>query len=145
MAEQSEFSRPMSDPLNVKATTPSQAIIGPSLVIKGDLIGQENVLVQGRVEGSINLTNHSLTVGDEGVVKADVQAKNITVEGKVQGDLRGEEIITIRQTGDFRGTVIAPRVSLEDGCKFKGSVDMDVTSSARAEEPAATPSPKRKS
>lgn len=134
MAEKSDFIvRTASD----NTQSPSQAMIGPSIVIKGDLIGQEDILVQGRVEGKIELHSHSLTVGTDGVVKANVAARTITVEGKMEGDVQGEELITIKKTGDFRGSALAPRVSLEDGAKFKGSIDMDVGGSAPAAAPKA--------
>lgn len=148
MADKIEVPRPLSEPASMRtaASASSQAVIGPSIVIKGDLIGKEDVLVQGRVEGSIELHRHSLTVGDQGVVKANVQARDITVEGAMEGDLRGEELITVKKTGDFRGSATAPRVSLEDGCKFKGSIDMDVDlkPAAVAAAPTPAPAPKRK-
>jgi cytoskeletal protein CcmA (bactofilin family) len=71
-----------------------------------------------------------LTVGKEGQIKATIDARAIFVEGKVEGDLKGDEQIVIHSSGDVRGNIVAPRVTLEDGCKFKGSIDMDVELSA---------------
>ena len=109
-----------------------RAVIGSSIQVKGDLTGEEDVLVQGRVEGQIRLNGNHLTVGRQGRVKADIYAKSISVEGEVQGNLFGEEKITVRKSGNVKGNMIAPRVSLEDGATFKGSIDMGV-------KPAATP------
>lgn len=101
------------------------AMIGASIRIKGELSGEEDLVIQGHVEGTIEVKKNNLTVGAQGSVKANVRAKIISVEGKVEGDLLGEERIVIKQSGDVRGNIIAPRVSLEDGAKFKGSIDME--------------------
>lgn len=102
-----------------------RAIIGPSILIKGDLTGQEDLVVQGRVEGKIELRDHNVTIGPAGRVNADVYAKVISVEGQVQGNLYGDEKIVVRKAGQVKGNLVAPRVSLEDGANFKGSIDMD--------------------
>jgi cytoskeletal protein CcmA (bactofilin family) len=108
-----------------------RAIIGPSIVIKGDLSGDEDVLVQGKIEGTVQLRNNNLTVGTEGSVKANVRAQVINIEGAVEGDLIGDERIIIHQSGNVRGNLIAPRVIIEDGAKFKGSIDMDTSDENR--------------
>lgn len=102
-----------------------RAIIGPSILVKGDLTGQEDLVVQGRVEGKIELRDHNVTIGPSGRVAADVYAKVISVEGQVQGNLYGDEKIVVRKAGQVKGNLVAPRVSLEDGANFKGSIDMD--------------------
>lgn len=130
MAE--EFGRIADGKIIKKETAPTsapQAVIGSSIIIKGDLIGQEDILVEGRVEGTIELNGHSLTVGEQGVVNADIEGKNITVKGKMKGDLRSENLISINKTGHFEGNVSAPRVVLEDGARFKGKIDMDGSTS----------------
>ena len=109
---------------SVKANTPV-AVIGSKIHIKGDLSGDEDILIQGVIEGTIELKQHALTIGQNGVIKANAVAKSITIEGKVEGDLFGDEHITIRKTSDVRGNVSAPRISLEDGAKFHGSMDME--------------------
>ncbi len=106
------------------------ATIGPSIQINGDVIGNEDVHIEGRVEGTINLSDNRLTVGKEGQISATVNARTIFVEGKVEGDLKGDERVVIHSSGDVRGNIVAPRVTLEDGCKFKGSIDTDVEPSA---------------
>jgi cytoskeletal protein CcmA (bactofilin family) len=99
-------------------------MIGPSICIKGDLSGQEDLIIEGRVEGTIELRQHNVTVGKKGRVKADIYAKTIAIEGEVLGNLYGEEQLVLRQTSTVRGNITAPRVSLEDGANFKGSIDM---------------------
>lgn len=107
------------------ASNPS-AIIGSKIRIKGELIGEEDLLIQGHVEGTIDLKDNILTIGKEGVLKANASAKIITIEGDVEGDLFGQERIVIRESSNVRGNLVADRVSLEDGAKFRGSIDMDV-------------------
>ncbi|VUD68830.1 hypothetical protein TDB9533_04189 [Thalassocella blandensis] len=106
-----------------------RAVIGPKIRFKGELIGEEDLLVQGTVEGTIDLKGHNLIVGEQGVLHANATAKTITIEGKVQGDLYGEERIAIKSSSQVQGNVKAERVVLEDGAKFRGSIDMDVKSS----------------
>ncbi len=108
----------------------TSATIGPSIQISGDVTGNEDVRIEGRVEGTVSLSDNILTVGKEGQIKATVSARTIFVEGKVEGDLNGDEQVVVHSTGSVRGNVVAPSVTLEDGCKFKGSIDTDVEPSA---------------
>jgi cytoskeletal protein CcmA (bactofilin family) len=101
------------------------ATIGPSISFKGDLSGNEDLMIQGRVEGKVKLTKHNVTVGPDGHVKADVHARTVVVEGQVEGDLRGEEQIILRHTAKVEGSIAAPRVTLEDGAVFRGGIEMD--------------------
>jgi len=100
------------------------AVIGPTISIKGDLTGEEDLLIEGRVDGKIELRRHCVTVGKKGLIKADIYGRVITVEGTVEGNLYGEEQLVVRQTGTVHGNIVAPRVALEDGSNFKGSIDM---------------------
>jgi len=129
------------------------AIIGPSIQIDGDLRGQEDLLVEGEVNGTIQLRNNSLTIGGQGKVMADVYAKEINVEGFVEGDLFSSERIVIRKSAQVRGNITSPRVTLEDGARFKGSIEMDSAAveaalgkgqgpSPGAPRPAVTPAPR---
>ncbi|MCK5365542.1 MAG: polymer-forming cytoskeletal protein [Gammaproteobacteria bacterium] len=117
---------------SVLPTTRSRtaATIGPSIQINGDVTGNEDVRIEGRVEGTVSLSDNALTVGKEGQIKAAITARAIFVEGKVEGDLKGDEQVVVRSSGNVCGNIVAPRVTLEDGCKFKGSINMDVESSA---------------
>lgn len=103
-----------------------RAVIGSKIRFKGELVGEEDLLIQGQVDGTIDLKNHSLIIGAEGTVRANVLAKTVTIEGTVEGDLFGQERISILKSSDVRGNVVAERVILEDGAKFRGSIDMDV-------------------
>ena len=100
-------------------------MIGPSIKIKGEISGDEDLLIEGQVEGTINLKAHEVVVGESGQVSADILAKTIKVDGKVKGDITGTENVVISKLGSVRGNITAPRVLLEDGAMFKGSIDMD--------------------
>jgi cytoskeletal protein CcmA (bactofilin family) len=102
-----------------------KAVIGPSIHIDGDLRGEEDLLIEGEVNGTVQLRNNSLTIGEQGKVRADVYAQSIYVDGLMEGDLYGTERVHIRKSAQVRGNVTSPRVSLEDGAKFKGSIEMD--------------------
>lgn len=115
----------------------SVATIGPSVSIRGDVLGDEDLVVEGRVEGEIKVSSHTVTIGRSGSIKADVFAKCVRVEGEVIGNLHGEEEVSIRQTGKVEGNIVAPRVALEDGANFRGSIDMKSPAKAGAKnEPA---------
>jgi cytoskeletal protein CcmA (bactofilin family) len=114
-----------------------RTVIGPSIVIKGDLSGEEDVLVEGRVEGKIEFNQNALTIGTSGKVKADLFGRTITIEGHVDGNLFAREQAVVRPSGTVHGNITAPRVVLEDGAKFKGGIDMDSKEPAR---PAVAPS-----
>lgn len=116
--------RPVSSGFHAPATIPA-AVIGPKISFKGELTGEEDLLIQGRVEGTIDLKGNHLTIGQQGVVKANLMAKTITIEGTVEGDLIGQERIEIKSSSNVKGNLIAARVTLEDGAKFRGSIDMD--------------------
>ena len=109
-----------------REVTPSvRATIGASIIIKGEISGNEDLQIDGAVEGHISLTEHSVTVGKSGSVIADIHAKFIYVEGELTGDLYGIEQVVVHRTGRVRGNITAPRVCLEDGAKLKGTIDMD--------------------
>ena len=102
-------------------------MIGSSIRVHGELTGDEDLLVHGRMEGTVTLKNHLMTVGKDGHVNATVEANTIRIEGTVEGDLRGKEQVVVTRTGSVHGNIAAPRVTLEDGCRFKGSIDMEGT------------------
>src|SRR5687768_12068602 len=115
-----------------------RATIGASIIIKGDLSGGEDLVIEGRVEGKVDLKQHNVTIGRNGRVKADVFGKVITIEGEVDGNVFAQEQAILRQAGAIRGNITAPRVILEDGSRFKGSIDMEAKdSSSRNERPQA--------
>lgn len=101
------------------------ATLGASISIAGDLTGDEDLIIQGRIEGEVSLKKNNVTVGKQGRIKADIYGRSIRVEGEVFGNLFGEEEVIIRETGKVQGNITAPRVSLENGSKFKGNIDME--------------------
>ncbi len=102
-----------------------RAIIGPSIHVKGELIGNEDLVVEGRVEGVIRLKEHHLTVGKSAEVQATLEAKSIRVEGTVHGDVQAGERVELAAGSTLVGDITAPRIIISDGARFKGSVDMD--------------------
>ena len=111
-------------PRPVSTTTADQATIGKSLVIKGEVTGSESLYIDGRVEGSINLSGNRVTVGRNGVVSANINAREIVVLGKVRGNLTASDRVDIRSDGSLTGDVVAARISIEDGAFFKGGIDI---------------------
>ena len=101
-----------------------QASIGKSLVIKGEVTGSESLYIDGRVEGSINLPGNRVTVGRNGVVAANIGAREIVIIGKVRGNLNATDKVDIRGEGSLTGDVVAQRISIEDGAFFKGGIDI---------------------
>jgi cytoskeletal protein CcmA (bactofilin family) len=101
------------------------AMIGQSIHFKGELTGNEDLLIDGTVEGKIDLKEHHLTIGKNGRIKADLRAKSITIIGEVVGQVVAEEKVDIQATGRLQGDILTPRLSIADGAHFKGSVDMD--------------------
>ena len=102
-----------------------KATIGPSIFIKGDLTGDEDLVIEGRVEGRVDLKQNNVTVGRNGKVKADVFGRVVIVEGEVDGNVFAQEQAILKQSGAIRGNITAPRVVLEDGSRFKGTIDME--------------------
>jgi len=102
-----------------------RATIGASIFIKGDLSGEEDLVIEGRVEGKVDLKQNNVTVGKNGKVKADVSGRVVTIEGEVTGNVFAREQAILRQSGAINGNIQAPRVILEDGSRFKGSIDME--------------------
>jgi len=112
--------RPATPAMN----TQEQATLGKSLVIKGEVTGSESLYIDGRVEGSINLPGNRVTVGRNGVVSANISAREIVVLGKVRGNMTASDRVDIRGEGSLTGDVIAQRISIEDGAYFKGGIDI---------------------
>lgn len=118
------MSEPAAAPRPVTTTTSDQATIGKSLVIKGEVTGSESLYIDGRVEGSINLSGNRVTVGRNGIVAANINAREIVVLGKVRGNLTASDRVDIRSDGSLTGDVVAARISIEDGAFFKGGIDI---------------------
>ena len=126
------MNEPAAVPRPVTTTTSDQATIGKSLVIKGEVTGSESLYIDGRVEGSINLSGNRVTIGRNGVVAANISAREIVVLGKVRGNLTASDRVDIRSDGSLTGDVVAARISIEDGAFFKGGIDIRKAGSAGA-------------
>jgi cytoskeletal protein CcmA (bactofilin family) len=130
--EMSARVEPRAEATPQPAPTPSPAqrlsVIGPSLVFKGNLTAEEDLLIQGRVEGSIDHNATTLTIGVHGAVKGNILANKVIIQGEVQGDVRASDSVIVEASARVQGNLFAPRVGLKDGAKLKGTIDMDVTS-----------------
>jgi len=114
------------------------AQIGKSLKLKGEITGSEDLYIDGEVEGTVELKEHSLTVGPNGKVHADVSARSITILGRLQGNVRAGERIEIRKTGSLEGDLSTARIVIEDGAVFRGSIDIVKPGQNAANPPAAS-------
>ncbi len=114
------------------------ANIGKSITIKGDLTGNEDLQIDGNVEGRIDLPNNQLTIGAEGEVKAEVTAKAVTVVGHVTGNLSATDKIEVESSGIVDGDVRAPRLIIQEGAVLNGAVEMGAKASS---PPAKAPAP----
>src|SRR6201987_5531952 len=123
--------------------------IGKSVVIKGELNGSEDLTIEGHVEGTIQLRDHVLTIGPNGRIKAQVFAKSVIVLGEVTGNVTASDKVDIRDNGSVDGDIVAPRVAIAEGGRFRGSVDMqrkggqgkDAAKPAPAAQPQAQAAP----
>src|SRR5690348_5783255 len=109
---------------NAVLNTQEQATIGKSLVIKGEVTGSESLYIDGKVEGSIQLPGNRVTIGRNGQVSANINAREVVVLGKVRGNLTASDRVDIRNEGSLTGDVVAQRISIEDGAFFKGGIDI---------------------
>lgn len=98
------------------------ATIGKSIIIRGEVSGSESLYIEGKVEGAINLPGNRVTIGRNGEVAADIQAREIVVLGKVHGNCQATDRVDIRSDGSLTGNVVAARISIEDGAFFKGGI-----------------------
>jgi cytoskeletal protein CcmA (bactofilin family) len=120
------------------AATPTKvAMIGQGISISGDVKADTNLKVEGRIEGRIVQCAQDVEIAETGYVTASIMAKVVKVSGVVSGDIGGNEKVLISRTGRVQGNIIAPRVQLEDGALFRGSIDMNQAEPAKAEKPAA--------
>lgn len=101
------------------------AVVGPSIHIDGTLKGEEDLVIEGRVTGTVELRDNALTIGNKGQLEATIYAHTVVVDGRVDGDIYGSERVSIRSSARVQGNVTAPRISLEDGAHFRGAIEMD--------------------
>ena len=114
-------------PVKTSSAPIEQATIGRTLVIKGEISGGESLFVDGRIDGTVNIPEHRVTVGRNGVVTADVNAREVVIMGKVQGNIICSDRLDIRSEGSVTGDVVVQRISVEDGAILKGSVQVQAS------------------
>lgn len=109
-----------------KAPPRNTARFGSSFNLKGEISGDEDLIIEGRFQGKINLKNHSLLVEQTGNIKADIRAKNVTIKGSIEGNIYASGKVFISKNGDVKGDITSPKISIMEGAGFKGSVKMEM-------------------
>lgn len=104
-------------------TKKNSSLISKELIIKGDIMGQDDLTVEGTVEGKIEIKSQ-LTIQIGGVVKADIFAKKVNIAGKVYGNIQAEEVVELQPSAFLEGNIISPKITIQEGAHFKGNVDM---------------------
>ncbi len=114
------------NPAPVKTMTApiDQATIGRSVVIKGEISGSESLYIDGRIEGTVSFGDHRVTVGRNGVVAANITAREVVIMGKVTGNIECSDRVDIRSEGSLTGDIVSQRISIEDGAMLKGAVQV---------------------
>lgn len=113
---------PRQTPTNVGGQPAS--VLGRSMALKGELTGKEDLVVEGQFEGTIDVAEHTVTVGAQGQVKSEIRARHVVVHGSVTGKVTAREKIDIRRTGNVTGDLVSAGVAIEDGAYFKGSIEI---------------------
>jgi len=129
-------------PVSVSNSPLEQATIGKSIVIKGEVTGAEALYIDGRIEGSISVPEHRVTIGRHGTIQANINAREVVIMGKVNGNVECSDRLDIRGEGSLTGDVVTERISVEDGALMKGSIqvraaDAKVESKALVQQPKA--------
>ncbi len=124
----------IDEPLPIRSKNVS--VIGPTLVFRGELTADEDLAIEGYVEGTITHQNRRLTVGKQGRVKADIDASSVVIEGRLVGDIRGDKMVSLSSSADVTGNIFCRRIVIEDGARFNGHIAM-------GERPNVTLVPKR--
>ena len=126
---------PRSPEVRAPEVASRASVLGSTLRFRGELSAQEDLIVQGSVDGSITHTQ-SLTIGTEGSMKGNIRARIIVIDGKVEGDLYATESVTIRASAKVKGNVFAPRVAITEGAFFQGQIEMQPSGAAVQEHSA---------
>jgi cytoskeletal protein CcmA (bactofilin family) len=127
--------RPAEEPVRNDMRSAEVATIGKSVVVKGELSGSEDLVIDGEVEGSISLQGQTLTIGPNGRVRANIEAKNVIVHGRLNGDINATERVDLRKSASLSGDISTARISIEDGAFFKGGIDIQKPEPASRNEP----------
>jgi cytoskeletal protein CcmA (bactofilin family) len=130
----------METPRTPDSVRPDLANIGKSVVIKGELSGSEDLYLDGQVEGSIELAGNRLTIGPNGRVKANINARSAVIQGRLEGNVRASDRVDLKHTAIVLGDIATQRISIEEGAYFKGGVDIQREAPKAAPRPEAVPS-----
>ena len=122
---------------------PGRTQLGRSLVVKGDVMGNEDLTIFGQFEGTLNLQGHCLTIGPEGKVKAEIQAARVVIYGSVHGNISVKERVEIYKTGHVVGDLLSPGISIEDGAYVKGKIEILREGEHALDNPQPSASPKQ--
>ena len=117
---------PIPDPVPVGRPTEERRVmvwVGKSVVFKGELVSSEDMSIDGRVEGTVDVRDHTLTIGPDAEIHANISAKTITIHGAVTGSIKASDTVDIRETGKIDGNITAPRVAMAEGADLHGRVD----------------------
>lgn len=101
----------------------ASSLVGKRIIIRGEVNGEGDLRVEGRIEGSVSLPAHRLEVAAGAEIQADICGKDVEVRGKVEGDVYASRAIVIRRVGELEGNLRAPRIALDNGCKFRGHIE----------------------
>ncbi len=139
---QIEESIAMREDPTVSAQTRSPAtraaVIGSDIEITGDVMASADMKVYGHIKGSIVKSSHDVEIGESGIIRANIAAKMVVIAGVVEGNIAGKEKVLIAKTGRVQGNIIAPRVQLEDGALFRGSIEMDPAKIVKQDAPTVS-------
>jgi cytoskeletal protein CcmA (bactofilin family) len=114
---------PVPNPVQPSEERRAIAWVGKSVVFKGELISSEDMIIDGRVEGTIEVNDHALTIGPAAQIRADISALSVTVRGTVTGTITAAGLVEIRETGSLEGDIISPHVSVAEGAVVRGKID----------------------
>jgi cytoskeletal protein CcmA (bactofilin family) len=124
----------MSNPYDT--ATDRTSVLGPTIRFKGELSCEEDLVIHGKIEGTITRTQR-LTIGREGTIHANIDAAQVIVEGSIEGDVHADKSVSVTETANVTGNITAPAVSILQGARFNGSVDMSGAKAAKAANPTA--------
>lgn len=126
--------------------TPATSSIGTGLKIRGELSGSSDLYIDGEAQGKITLLDSRVTVGPNGRVQADIEAREIVIEGSVQGNLKAREHVRLASSSAVQGSIVTPRIGVDDGAKLRGKVEMTRSGEAKgsqgfaaSDKPASSP------
>lgn len=128
-------------PVPAAAAGPQSSVVGKTLLIKGEIFSDDEILIEGRIQGNISVKNR-VVIGREGVVEADIEAREVIIKGKVTGNVKGSQRVEIVPAGTLHGDIQSPRVVIADSGFFEGTIEMrqhDDKGKAKDEKQADTP------